>query len=73
MEETMYNCGTGISHELSHTLSLGLPAHLLGYLGSSCTPSSLPFPSLTNNCSARRKGEKDDGMKRREEEERRKG
>ena len=30
MEETMYNSGTCISHELSHTLSLGLPAQLHG-------------------------------------------
>ena len=65
-----YNSGTGISHELCHTLSLGLPAHLhcvvhhvpLHPHCNSFTPSHphqhLPFGKG-------RESKEDDGMKRR--------
>ena len=71
MEETMHNSGTGISHELSHTFISRFTSSVLAILVPHVPRHPSLFPSLTNNCSARRKEnqrEKDDEMKRREGE-----
>ena len=70
MEETMYNSGTGISHELSHTSIsrfTSSPSWLSWFLMYPLISNSFP-PSLTTALQEGKR-EKHDGMKRREEEE----
>ena len=72
MEETMYNSGIGISHELSHTFIsrfTSSPSWLSWFLMYPLISPSFP-PSLTTALQEEIR-EKDDGTKRREEEEKR--